>query len=44
MARRMKTSASQLNRLLDHDHAHIQLDTLYKAARAVGKQLELSLV
>ena len=44
MARRMKTSASQLSRLLHHGHDRIQLETLYKAARAVGKQLELRLV
>jgi len=44
MARRMRTSASQLGRLLDPDNDKIQLDTLYKAASAVGKALEVSLV
>lgn len=44
MARRMKTSASQLARLLDPDNDRVQLDTLIKAAAAVGKSLCLSLV
>jgi antitoxin HicB len=44
MSRRMRTSASQLGRLLDPDNDKIQLDTLYKAASAVGKALEVSLV
>lgn len=44
MARRMKTSASQLGRLLDPEHDKVQLDTLCKAASAVGKALEISLV
>ncbi|MFH1794264.1 MAG: helix-turn-helix transcriptional regulator [Pseudomonadota bacterium] len=44
MARRMKTSASQLGRLLDPDNDRIQLDTLMKAASAVGKNLSVSLV
>ena len=44
MARRMKTSATQLGRLLDPDNDRIQLDTLVKAASAVGKNLAVSLV
>ncbi len=44
MSRRMRTSASQLGRLLDPDNDKIQLDTLYIAASAVGKALEVSLV
>lgn len=44
MARRMKTSASQLGRLLDPDNDRIQLDTLVKAASAVGKSLAVNLV
>lgn len=44
MARRMKTSATQLGRLLDPDNDRIQLDTLVKAASAVGKNLSVSLV
>jgi len=43
MARRMETSRSQLNRLLDPENDKIQLDTLYKAASALGKSLTLGL-
>ena len=43
MARRMNTSRTQLNRLLDPQHTKIQLDTLYKAATAVGRKLKLEL-
>ena len=44
MARRMRTSRSQLDRLLDPDNTKIQLETLYKAARAVGRRVRLELV
>jgi predicted XRE-type DNA-binding protein len=44
MARRMKTSATQLSRLLDPDNDHVRLDTLMKAASAVGRSLEIKLV
>lgn len=44
MARRMKTSATQLGRLLDPNNDRIQLDTLVKAASAVGKSLTVQLV
>jgi antitoxin HicB len=44
MARRMKTSATQLSRLLDPNNDRIQLDTLVKAASAVGKHLAVRLV
>ena len=44
MARRMKTSATQLGRLLDPNNDRIQLDTLVKAASAVGKNLSVNLV
>jgi hypothetical protein len=44
MARRMRTSRSQLDRLLDPDNTRIQLDTLYKAAGAVGRRVRLELV
>lgn len=43
MARRMETSRSQLDRLLDPQYDKIQLDTLYKAASALGKNLTLQL-
>lgn len=44
LARRMKTSATQLGRLFDPGNDRIQLDTLVKAASAVGKNLAVSLV
>ncbi len=44
MAHRMETSRSQLDRLLDPKNDKVQLDTLYKAASAVGKGLHLELV
>ncbi|MCP4373381.1 MAG: XRE family transcriptional regulator [Deltaproteobacteria bacterium] len=44
MSRRMETSRSQLDRLLDPENDKVQLDTLYKAASAVGKNLKLELV
>lgn len=43
MARRMETSRSQLERLLDPENDKIQLVTLYKAAAALGKNLTLEL-
>ena len=43
MARRMETSRSQLDRLLDPENDKIQLVTLYKAATALGKNLRLEL-
>ena len=44
LAARMATSRSQLDRLLDPDNATIQLDTVARAARALGKQLQIKLV
>ena len=44
MARRMKTSRSHLDRFLDPDNARVQLDTLIRAARLVGRQVKLELV
>jgi DNA-binding Xre family transcriptional regulator len=44
LAQRMATSRSQLDRLLDPDNATIQLDTVARAARALGKQLQIKLV
>jgi len=43
MARRMRTSRSQLDRLLDPANSRVQLDTLYKAASAVGHMVRLEL-
>jgi len=44
MARRMETSRSQLDRLLDPDSNAVTLDTLTRAARAIGRQVKLELV
>jgi predicted XRE-type DNA-binding protein len=44
MARRMKTSRTQLDRLLDPQHTTVQLDTLFKAAHAIGREIRLELV
>jgi DNA-binding phage protein len=43
MARRMNTSRTQLDRLLDPDNDRVQLDTLQRAASALGKTLRLEL-
>lgn len=43
MARRMATSRSQLDRVLDPENTSVQLDTLIKAARAVGKVVEIKI-
>jgi transcriptional regulator with XRE-family HTH domain len=44
MVERMRTSRSQVARLLDPDNTLVQLDTLLRAARAVGRGLKLELV
>jgi predicted XRE-type DNA-binding protein len=44
MARRMRTSRPALERLLDPDNDAVTLNTLQKAARAVGRELRLELV
>jgi antitoxin HicB len=44
MARRMRTSRSALDRLLDPEYDAVTLSTLRKAAIAVGRQLRLELV
>jgi len=43
MARRLETSRSQLDRLLDPDNDTVTLATLARAARAVGRTLHLEL-
>jgi len=43
MAELMSTSRSQLDRVLDPDNISVQLDTLMKAARAVGKTVEITI-
>jgi len=44
LARRMKTSRTQLDRVLDPDNGSVTLDTLTRAAKAVGRQLRMELV
>jgi len=44
MARRMDTSRSQLDRLLDPESDSVTLETLTRAARAVGRQVKVELV
>jgi antitoxin HicB len=43
MAKRMGTSRSQLERLLDPENPNVLLETVQKAAAAVGKQLTIGL-
>ena len=44
MARRMKTSRWQLDRVLDPTHDGVSLDTLNRAAAALGRKVRLELV
>jgi len=44
LARRMKTSRAQLDRLLDPDNESVTLGTLARAAQAVGRHLRMELV
>ena len=44
MARQMHTSRAALNRLLDPENASVTLNTLFKAATAVGREIRLELV
>ena len=44
MAQKLGTSRSSLDRLLDPTNLSVTLQTMSKAARAVGKRLELQLV
>ena len=43
MARRMKTSRSALDRLLDPDNSSVTLQTLQSAAKALGGRLTVAL-
>jgi hypothetical protein len=43
MAERMRTSRTQVERLLDPANNKVQLDTLQRAARAVGRTLKMEL-
>ena len=44
MAERMGTSRSQLDRLLDPENSAVHLQTIARAARAVGKRLRFEMV
>jgi DNA-binding phage protein len=44
MAERLKTSRSQLDRLLDPENGNVTLETLSRAAEAVGRSIRLELV
>ena len=44
MAKRMRTSRAHLDRLLDPDNDRVQLDTVQRAATAVGRKLRVELV
>jgi predicted XRE-type DNA-binding protein len=44
MAEQMKTSRSQLDRLLDPEKTGVSLDTIQRAAAAVGRDLRIELV
>jgi DNA-binding Xre family transcriptional regulator len=43
LANKMQTSRSQLDRLLDPENDSVTLDTLVRAAQAVGRRLHLEL-
>ena len=43
MARRMKTSRSQLDRLLDPSHSGVTLETLARAAQVLGRHIRVEL-
>jgi antitoxin HicB len=44
MARRMRTSRAALDRLLTPGNASVTLQTLSRAARAIGRELRIELV
>lgn len=44
MAKRMETSRSALDRLLDPENSSVTLQTLERAATVLGKKLKISLV
>ena len=44
LAERMKTSRSQIRRLLDPKHGNVTITTLQRAAKMVGRTLRLELV
>lgn len=44
MAAQMKTSRSQLDRLLDAENAAVHLETITRAAKVIGKEIRLQMV
>lgn len=44
MAKRMQTSRSALDRLLDPENSSVTLQTLERAATVLGKRLKISLI
>jgi antitoxin HicB len=44
LARQMHTSRTQIERLLDPTNTQVQLDTLQRAAKALGRKLVIELV
>ncbi len=44
MAQRMRTSRSALERLIDPDNQNVTLQTLDKAAKAIGRRLRVALM
>jgi len=44
MARRMRTSRASLDRLLDPENGSVTLQTLERAASALGRRLQITLV
>lgn len=44
MAIMMKTSRTQVDRVLDPQNGNVTLDTLQKAAQAIGKSIQISFV
>jgi len=44
LAKRMNTSRAQLDRILDPENGSVTLDTLSRAAKAVGRHLRMELV
>jgi DNA-binding Xre family transcriptional regulator len=44
MAAQLKTSRSQLDRLLDPENAAVHLETITRAAKVIGKKIRLQMV
>ena len=44
LARRLKTSNTQIERIFDPDNDRVQFNTIQKVATAMGKQIQLKLV